>query len=251
MCKRAFAVLLAVLFPAAADQMTEHVFNLTQAHTPQSLQKVVKAVRSVAGIRQLSLDVPRKSVTILGTPDQARTVEWLISALDQPATVPQEFTMPGGADERIRVFRLTNAKTYPDLSELEMLVRSLADAQHTSTYTPLQALVLRGTAWRISLAAWMLGELDQPASARPPVAPPEYRLQSGIDILPPNDVYVRIFYTPARTPEALLDMFTSMRSAVKYLPRSCTYTPRGAIVVRTSSEKMAAAEQALQQKQAH
>ena len=249
MFTRAFAVLLAALFPAAAAQVTERVFNLTQAQTVQSLQEVVTVIRTVARIHEVSLNDERKSVTVRGTADEVRLVEWLVAALDQPATVPQEYGVPGAVDDRFRVFHLTYAQTPRDLQEMATLIRSLADAQYIYVYTPSKALVLRGNAWRISLAEWLISELNQPANTPPPVGPREYRLEGGSDILPPEDVFVRIFYTRARTPEELSGILSGMRSSVKSLPRAFINTARGAIIVRASAEKITAAEQALQHPQ--
>ena len=242
---RAFAVSLAVLFPAVAEQTTERVFHLTEARTPQSLQEALMVMRTVAGIQQVSLDNKERSVTIRGSADELRLADWLLAALDRPGTVPREFA-PVAADERFRVFRLTHSQTPRDLQELMTLIRSLADAQHIYCYTAGNALVLRGNAWRISLAEWLIGELDQPAKTPPPAGPREFHLPGGSDILPPEDVFVRIFYTRAHTSEELSGLLKGMRSAVR-IPRSFTNTARGAIVVRTSAEKIAAAEQALQQ----
>jgi hypothetical protein len=249
MRSRAFAVFLAALFPAAADQLEDRVFNLTQAETVQSLQEVVTVIRTVTGIRQVSLNDEQKSVTVRGTADEVRLVEWLVAALDRPATVPQEYIAPGAADDRFRVFYLAHAQTSRELQELAALVRSLADAQYVYVYTQPKALVLRGNAWRISLAEWLIGEMDKPANTPPPVGPREYRLPGGRDILPAGDVFVRIFYTRGRTTEELSRILADTRSAVKFLPRSFINTARGAIIVRTSAEKIAAAEQALQRQQ--
>jgi type II secretory pathway component GspD/PulD (secretin) len=249
MCTRVLAFVLAALFAPAAEQVTEWTFNLTQAQSVQNLQEVVTVIRMVAGIRQVSLNDEQKSVTVRGTADEVRLAEWVVAALDRPGTVPQEFVAPGSADERVRVFHLAYAQTPRDLQEMATLVRSIADAQYVYVYTPPKALVLRGNAWRISLAEWLISELNQPANTPPPAGPREYRLPGGNDILPPEDVFVRVFYTRARTPEELSAVLTGMRSAVKALPRSFINTARGAIIVRASADKIIAAEHALQHPQ--
>ena len=260
MFTRVFAVLLAALFTPAAEQATERVFYLTHSRTAQDLQEIVMVIQVVANIRRVSLHDEQKavmvsdehkSVTVRGTAEDVRLAEWLVTVLDQPAsaTAPQEYRVPGASDDLVRVFYLTHAQTPRDLQEMVMLIRSLADAQYVYVHSTSKALVLRGNAWRISLAEWLISELNQPANTRPPVGPREYRLQGGSDILPPEDVFVRIFYTRARTPEELSDVLTGMRSAVKFLPRSFLNTARGAIIVRASAEKITAAEQALQHPQ--
>lgn len=239
----AFAVLFAALLPQA-DQVEERAFNLTQAHTAQTAQEIVNVIRVVAGIRQVSLTDERKSVTVRGTADQVRLAEWLITALDRPSTVPQEYDV-AGTDDKVRVFHVTHAQTPRDLQEIVTLIRALADAQHVNFHTQLNAVVLRGNAWRISLAAWLINELDQPANAPALVGPHEFRLPGGSDILPPEDVFVRIFYTRARTSEELQSILTGMRSSVKVLPRSFINTARKAIIVRASADKIVLAEQVL------
>jgi hypothetical protein len=202
----------------------------------------VTVIRTVAGVRQVFLNDEQKSVTVRGTVDEVRLAEWLVAVLDRPATVPQEYAMPGPGDDRVRVFHLTHAETPQDLNEMVTLIRTLADARHVSVYNPPKALVLRGNAWRISLAEWLIGELNQPANTPPPAGPHEYRLQGVSD----DENLVRIFYTRARTSEELWRIVAGMRSAVKMLPRSFINTARGAVIVRASAEKIAAAEQALQ-----
>jgi type II secretory pathway component GspD/PulD (secretin) len=251
MCARACAVFVAALFPAAAQQVAERVFSFIPAHTVQSLLELVTVIRTVTGIRQISLDDERKSVTVRGTADEVRLVEWLVPALDRPATVPQEYSGPGAADDGFRVFHLTYAQTVRDLQEMATLLRAVADARHVYPYTPATAVVFRGNAWRISLAEWLISELNQPANTPSPAGPRDYRMLWGSDIVPPTDVFVRIFYTRARTPEELSSVLTGMRSAVKMIPRSSFITARGAIIVRGSAENISAAEQALQRLGAH
>ncbi len=153
--------------------------------------------------------------------------------------------MPGPGDDSVRGFHLTHIQTPQDLNEMVTLIRTLADAQHVSVYNPSKALVLRGNPWRISLAEWLIGELNQPANTPPPAGPHEYRLQGVSD----DENLVRIFYTRARTSEELWSIVSGMRSAVKMLPRSFINTARGAVIVRASAEKIAAAEQVLQHPQ--
>ena len=247
MCTKAFALslLLAALFAPAAEQVTEQAFNLAQAQTRRDVLEVATVMRAVAGVRQVFVNDQQKSVTVRGTADEVRLAEWLVAALDRPATVPQEYAMPGPGDDRIRVFHLTHAETPQDLNEMVTLIRTLADAQHASVYNLPKALVLRGNAWRISLAEWLIGELNQPPNTPSPAGPREYHLQGVSD----DENLVRIFYTHARTSEELWSIVKGMRSAVKVLPRSFVNTARGAIIVRASAEKIAAAEQALQHPQ--
>lgn len=90
------------------------------------------------------------------------------------------------------------------------------------------------------MAEWLIGELNQPANTPSPV-----RLQGVSD----DENLVRIFYTRGHTSEELWSIVKGMRSAVKVLPRSFINTARGAVIVRASAEKIAAAEQALQHPQ--
>jgi hypothetical protein len=237
------------LLPAAGEQVIERVFHLTQPQTQQSLQGMLTVIRIVANIRESSIQPDQKSVAVRGTSDEGRFAEWITAALDQPDSVPQEYAMAGTGGEKVRVFSLTHLRTPRDLQEMVTLIRSLADAQNVCWYTPRNAAVLRGNAWRVDLAEWMIRKLDRPPNEPPPTTSQEYRLPGGCDILPPEDVFVRIFCTRARTPEELTAILTELRLAVKPLARSFTSTARGAVIVRASAAKIAAAEQALQQRQ--
>jgi hypothetical protein len=242
---RVVSFFLIAVCPGSADQVAERVFPVTRAQTAQHLNEIAMVMRTVARIKQVAVNEEQKAVTVRATPDQILTAEWLVSALDQLSTVTPEFRVPGTPDDSVRVFYLTHAQTSQDLQEMVTLIRSLADAQYVYVCTLPKAIVLRGNAWRIALADWLVSELNQPPQTLPPTTRREFRLPGGNDILPPEDVFVRVFYTRARTPEDLSNLLAGVRSSVRMIPRSCTHTARRAIVVRASSAKIAAAEQAL------
>jgi len=246
MFAKASVAFLAVLLPATAQETANRVFTFEETRDVQGLQEVVNILHTVAGIQAVSVNNELKSVTVRGTPNEIHLAEWLVAALDSPATQVQEYRPPENiSDDRLRVFHLTYAQNPRDLQEMATLIRSLADAQYIFIYTPSKALALRGNSWRISLAEWLIGELNQPPDTPPPAGLREYRLPSVSDIRPPADVFVRIFYTSARTTEALTGVLGGMRSAVNGLGRAYINTARRAVVVRASREKIMAAEQAL------
>jgi len=149
---------------------------------------------------------------------------------------------PAAEQATERAFNLTQAQTGRDLLEVATVIRTVAGIRQVFLNHEQKSMTVRSTADDVRLAEWLSGELNQPANTPPPVGPREYRLQGVTD----DENLVRIFYTRARTSEELWSIVAGMRSTVKMLPRSFINSARGAVIVRASAEKIAAAEQALQ-----
>jgi hypothetical protein len=83
-------------------------------------------------------------------------------------------------------------------------VRSVADIRRVFVYNALNAVAVRGTGQQMSLAAWLVDQLNQPAHTAAP-APHEYKL--------PGDDGARVFeLTYPQTPQQLQEIVTILRS---------------------------------------
>jgi hypothetical protein len=70
-----------------------------------------------------------------------------------------------------RVFQLSHTETAQDLQEVAAVVRTVADLPRVSVDTERKSLVVHGPASRVSLAEWLVNELDRPASPAALAAP--------------------------------------------------------------------------------
>jgi hypothetical protein len=215
---------------------TSQVFRLTQHENTQELEEMATTLRGVGNIQQVSIDDINRTVTIAGTAGQIATADWLVHQLDVPANGPlggvHEYRPSGAGDDVVRVFYVGNASTPQELQEIAVTLRSVADIRQVFVYNALKAVAARGTGQLISLAAWMMDQLDQPAKVPAP-SPHEYKL--------PGDDVARVFeLTYPETPRQLQEIVTLIR-AVGDIQRLFIYNARRAVVLRATAERIALA----------
>jgi hypothetical protein len=222
------------------------VFYVTHANTPQQLQEIATTIRSVAGIRRLFVYSPRFAVAIRGTNQQMALATWLVNQLNQPANVaapePHEYKLSG--DDAARVFELKYPQNPQQLQQFATLIRAVGDVQRLFVCNVRRALALRGSAEQISLATWLVNELDKPVngSATPDSAGThEYQLSSG------SKNVVRIFYLSSSQDQQKL--VNHLRGTTG-IPRMFVYGPIFALAVRGTAGQLATAERALEEIQA-
>ena len=102
-------------------------------------QEIATDLRAITGISaakgmtetEVTIDGPRRTVTMRGTAGQIALGAWLIDALDKPGPNPgtREYRLPesesarpawlpGGRDDVVRVFYVTHAETPREIQEL-------------------------------------------------------------------------------------------------------------------------------------
>jgi hypothetical protein len=229
----AFGALFAVTASWAFGQ-TNQVFRLTQDENKQDLEEIARVLHGTGSIQQVSIDDLKGTVSVEGTAGQIAMADWLVHQLDLPAdgglSGVHAYRAPDTGAEMVRVFYAGNASRPRDLQEIVTAVRSVADVQRVFVYNPLKAMVVRGTVQQISLAAWIVDQLNQPAGAAAP-APHEFKL--------PGDDVARVFeLTYPETPQQLQEIVTLIRS-VGDVMRLFTYGPRRAVVLRATAERVA------------
>jgi len=64
------------------------VFYLTHTETPQQLQEVIVAVRSISGVFRAFTHSASRAMALRGTADQMAVADWLLYVLDKPAQTP-------------------------------------------------------------------------------------------------------------------------------------------------------------------
>jgi len=162
---------VAVLFASVASgQSVDRVFRFRDTQTVQGYQEMATVLRTVAGIRELSVDTAKASLTVHGAADQIELAEWLFSELDQPAGgrkgTPQngdahEYRIPGGRDDLVRVFHLKHVEAPRGLQELVTSIRKSAGIQRIFPCDGPRTVALRGTSNQIAIAERLINEADE------------------------------------------------------------------------------------------
>lgn len=229
-------IILIAFAVSVSFAQTNQVFQLTQNQTQQGLQEIAVVLRGTGDIQQVSIDDLKGTLAVEGTPAQIATAAWLIHQMDLPANGPfsgvHEYRPPAATNDVVRVFYLSHGLKPQDIQEIVTAVRSVADIQRLRVYNALNAVAARGTSQQISLAAWMVDQLDQPANVAAP-APHEYQL--------PGDDVARVFeLTSPQTSQELQEIVTLIRS-IGDIQRVFLCNKQRAVVLRATAERVALA----------
>jgi hypothetical protein len=221
---------------AVAFAQANRMFQLTQDENKQELEEIATVLRATGDIQQLSIDDINRTVAVAGTAGQIALADWLIRQMDLPANGQfsgvHEYRPPAGNDDVVRVFYLTHASTPHEVQEILTMVRSVANVPRLFVYNALNAAVIRGTNQQMSLAAWLVDQLNQPANTAAP-APHEYKL--------PGDDVARVFeLTHPQTRQQLQEIVTLIRS-IGDIQRLFLCNERRAVALRGTAEQVALA----------
>lgn len=175
-------------------------------------------------------------MTVEGTAGQVALAAWLVRQMDLPANGPfsgvHEYTSAADSDDIVRVFYLTHASTTQALQQIVTVIRSEVNVPRMFIYNARSAVAIRGTNQQMTLAAWLVEQLNQPANVAAP-APHEYRLL--------GDDVTRVFeLTYPQTAQQLQEIVTLVRS-VGDIPRLFLYSERRAVALHGTAEQVALA----------
>jgi len=204
-----------VLAQPTLDGETARVFRFAHADSPQQRQEIANAIRSVAEVQRIMVDNRAGAIAIRGTPEQLELTAWIFGELDRapaaiPATVVDSHQIPGDFAPQARVFFLAHAENPQTMQEIVNTVRSVAEIQRVMTYDPNSALVLRGNADQVELAAWIIRNLDKAAGVQSEAKPLEYAYN---DSSPRPATAVRMFrLSHSTTPQAMQELVNAVRS---------------------------------------
>jgi hypothetical protein len=139
------------------------VFYVTTAATVQDFQALATLVRTISDIRRVFTYNGRQALVVRGTDAQIGLAEWLVKEL-QPKTSPanQEYAMPGGNDDVVRVLYLVHTPSVQDFQKAATQIREATQIKRVFTYNTLRAAAFRGTAEQIATAERMAAQLDKP-----------------------------------------------------------------------------------------
>jgi type II secretory pathway component GspD/PulD (secretin) len=210
-----------------------------QLHHIENVQQFANVIRTVALIPNISTDAAQKTMTVSGTASQIAIAEWLLIELDRsaaPDSVTKQFSVSNNADDVARVFYLPNTATVQSFYEVATTVRTITDTKLLCGYDSTRALAVRGTADQIAAIDWMIHELDQPAGAKRTDST-EYKMA---DTGSHPEPLVRVLYLPYTSTVQQFQEIATMVRTITETRRLFTYNAPNALVVRGTSDQMAA-----------
>src|SRR5437764_3690410 len=234
---------------AVWGQSSEKVFYLAHLETPQAIQDVYNGVRSIGDIRDVSVDMAKRSLTVKGTADQLAIAAWMTTELDRTdgAPGPRDFPFNDPRAPLAQIIYLRHVDNARDLQEIVNALRSILEIQRFLPLTEQKAIVMRGFPEQVKAADWLLGIIDQPVGAQTGSSGPrQYRL-------PPEDwdsrsglVIEVTTATHADTLTARQDLLNVTRSMTG-IQRLFPIVSRRFLTMRGSEDQIAAANWFLQE----
>src|SRR5437773_805777 len=110
-------VLMGLLAMAAFGQTPDKVFFFTHIESPAQMQSVLNAVRSIGDIRDVSVDIGTRSLTVKGTADEIAFAGWFIAELDRTDSTPGPRNSPFN-DARAPLAQIYHLRHVDDPREL-------------------------------------------------------------------------------------------------------------------------------------
>ena len=252
-CSQTIKSMSIVLFAVVAsgqqpvDQGLDRTLSLAYTERPQDVQEIASVIRGVTGVPVLSTDPAQRTVVLRGTADQIAIAEWLLHELDEagrrrPESY-REYRAPGGGGELIRIIYLRHAESDLDLQDVATNILGVGDTgRWVFTYQSPKALIVRGTADQVALAAWLGNELDKPVMRSPSgqrshtSASYEYRPRDR------GGREVRVLYLANAEPIRELMETASLIRRMTDMPHTFASLGRRALVLRGSADQVELAE---------
>jgi hypothetical protein len=243
---------ICLLFAFAAltqgQEAVNRTFAFAHADTPQAWQEIATILRSVADIPQVSVDAPKRSLSLRASTEQVAVAEWLFHELDRApdrgsggvnTSTPSEYKTSPRGDDIVRLFDLQPNSTPQEVQETSTVLRSMGDIRRVFVYNASRKIVVRGDRDQIAFSEWLVAKLYAARAAR--VAPAssestEFRAKEN------RDSQVRLFpVSTSLSDQDLQEIATILRSIadIRYV---FTHTATRAIVLRASPEQVAMAE---------
>jgi hypothetical protein len=227
--------------PGESDDIVR-VFYMKHTQTVQDLQEAATLIRSMTGVRRLFTYNAPRAIATRGTAAQINLAEWLVRNVDHAERQADsgDYRVSADGSDVVRVFHLANTKTPRDLQEVATLVRAIGDIRRVFTYNAPRVITLRGSSQQMALSAWLIREVDSPASQE---GAREYSFAEGGD-----ENTVRVFHLKhTETPQQLQQLATYVRSTSK-VRRLFTYNAPKAMALRGTAEQVAVAAQLVKER---
>jgi hypothetical protein len=221
------------LAASMAYGQTTKVFHFTQSQDRQQIDEIATVLRLTADIQPESIDYITSSITVNATDAQIAVAAWLTHQLDLPTngqfTGVYEYRPSSASEDVVRMFYVNHASTPQDLQYIANAVHGIEPVPRISVYNALHAIVMRGTNRQISMDAWLIDQLNQPAHVAAP-SPHQYKIA--------DDDVVRVFaLANTETREQLQEIVTLIRS-VADLGRIYSCEEQRAVALRGPADRV-------------
>lgn len=230
-------LIAAILAGVAAAQTAQEsrVLHISSAQSNEDLQELATVIRSIADIRDLSVDAAERTFTFKAGTEQAHLAEWVARELDGPEQSSEPYSI--GADDVVRIFHLNNAPNVQGFQEMATAVRSMADMPRIYAYYRSRAIVARGSRDQIALGEWLFGELDRPLSLPPPGGVRQFQTTGA-----GADNVVRVFRLMRTATVQDFQEVAVMVRGIGEIRRVFTYNAPRALILRGTPDQVALAE---------
>jgi hypothetical protein len=232
----------AVLFGLTAyGQDTQRVYLLTKTTAPGGVQEIAWVLRTVAGVKTLTVDSSSLAITLTAPSAVVAMTDWLVPTLDRypldspGGDKPAQFTVPGGQDDMIEVYQLANIRTPQSTQEILTALREVGQMRKIfGVYAP-RLVAFRGTSSAVAMADWLTRQLDIAPGTRP-AGKPEYN--------PPAGDAMQVFYLAnLLAGKDLVDIVTAVRKSAGIRYAFYSSSAPQSISVRGTPSQIAAVAQ--------
>jgi hypothetical protein len=238
---------LAALASFAQPELADRVFHFTNVTTPQGMQEITNAVRTVPEITQASFEAESKTLSIHTTPDRIALAEWIFLELDMPESAPpadsQVDRYPGLTTpaDQMRVFRMAHPASPQAYQEEVNAIRTIPEITKVFPSSRLRQIVVRGDETQIAMAEWLFRRLDQPIAPQGQTRA-EQQLHAESLTSPRSGSELRILYfANASSPQARQEIVNAIRT-VPELTKVFPVNEQSAVAVRGTADRIALAE---------
>lgn len=144
-----------------------------------------------------------------------------------------------------RVFTFQHADTVQQFQEIANLIRTLMEIRDVKADNDQKSLTVHGTLEQVTVAGWLVKQLDQPVAPIPDVIGPEYKgvvEEDNRGHPVPGAGVVQLLYLPhAATVQDFQEIANALRT-VSEIRRAFTYNAAHVIAVRGTPEQIGMAE---------
>lgn len=220
-------------------------YHFTSSQTVQSLQEAATIIRTVASAPQTSVDTSTATFTFSGSAEAVDFAAWVLPQIDKAAgdIALHEYRLPSGDVGRVNF--VPNVETAQGMQELLTILRTVADVQKIFTFTSNHAIVLRGPAWEVAFAEWIIDQVNQPKQKKPDSTPREFTV-GGPDFRGLGHGARLNFLVNMTSPQQTQELLSVLRT-VGDIQKIFSYTPSHALVFRAGDSDLQRAEWIVQQ----
>jgi hypothetical protein len=242
---KALPIAIFVLSAVGLAQDASRIFQLHYINDKREIAEFATLLSMISDVKP-EMDDVQKTLSVRGDAGQVAIAEWLFIELDRqthPDSISREFRVSNNADDVVRVFYFKNASTQQTFQEIVTSVRTITECRRMTTLTMPRTLAMRGTADQIAASEWLVGELDKPAE----VAKTNTGVFKVMDTEKLGETDIRVFYLQYATTVLKFQEVATLIRTVEETRRLYMVNASKAIIVRATSDQVAAAAWLIQE----